>query len=208
MSEDKEKDSNKDEDLLSMVDSLLDSTEDETSKSKNKEESQGTPKKTKVVPVIVRPPKKLKPKPIEIAQPKAQVEPILEPIKQELTATVETKLQSPQEESSPELSLEELADTVLGELDTDLTTPEVKSPKLDTTRIEYKVKTSPTSFEIEEPKKTIPSSYKIKFGTAKKLKSFKLDRDIYVTCPKCKHYFESLDSQDIICPKCHYEFSL
>ncbi|NVM01549.1 MAG: hypothetical protein HWN67_04405 [Candidatus Helarchaeota archaeon] len=208
MSEDEEKNSDKDDDLLSMVDSLLDSTEEETPKPEIKKESQGTPKKTKVVPVIVRPPKKIKPKPIKI-QPKDHIEPVIESIKPKQPESINSKLEIPQkEETTPVLSLDELADTVLEELDAELTTPEVKSSYQDKVKIDYKVKTSIPSYEIEEPKKTIPSSYKIKFGTAKKLKSINLDRDIYVTCPKCKHYFESLETLDIICPKCRSEFSI
>ncbi len=207
MSEDEEKNSDKDDDLLSMVDSLIDS-EDETPKSKMKDNLDGTPKKTKVVPVIVRPPKKFKPRPIKI-QPKTRVETALESIKQIKPVSIDKKSEIPlKKESTPELTLDELADTVLEELDTELTTPEVKSSQKDTIKFEYKVKTTTPSYEIEEPKKSIPSSYKIKFGTAQKIKSVNLDRDMYVTCPKCKHYFESIETQDIICPKCRHEFSI
>ena len=210
MSEDEEKSSNEDEDLLSMVDALLDSTEEQKPKPGIKEESKETPKKTKVVPVIVRPPKKFKPRQIDIKETKDQIKPSPESIEPDIVHNIETTPKPPQkEEPKSELSFDELAETVLGEIDTELTTPEIKQPKMGSVKMDYKVNETPSSYEVDVQKKNIPSSYKIKFGTAKKLTSIKLDKEfLYVTCPKCKYYFESLEPNDIICPNCHYEFSV
>ncbi|MHA1382576.1 MAG: zinc ribbon domain-containing protein [Candidatus Helarchaeota archaeon] len=200
MSENKEKKSEEEEDLLSLVDSLLDSPDDKNSKVEIKKDLKPAPKKSKVVPVIVRPPKKLKPKLIKPVPIQNQIKPMEQKIYQkEIDQTTQistSSLTTPIEEKpSPKLSLDELAATVLDELESDLEPSETT------------VKTEPAKFEFkyEAKKKETSSSYSIKFGTHKKLES--LEKDLKVRCPNCGHFFESLETEDIICPKCYKMFN-
>lgn len=220
MSEDDEKKSEEDEDILSVVESLLDSPEKETSDIKHKTE---LPMKKNVVPVIVRPPKKLEPKEITPIKPKIEPTPIV-PVKPKIEAdsskeilkkslsetikeikTADATAESVKEETESPLSLDELADTVLGELDSELDVPETPLSKSDSFKLDLDFSKISTKSTTDEPKKTIPLSYKVSFGTHKKIET--LQKDVYVWCPKCGYKFETLDNEDIICPKCHFMFN-
>ncbi|MHA1379892.1 MAG: FmdB family zinc ribbon protein [Candidatus Helarchaeota archaeon] len=181
MSEDKEKNSEDEDDLLSMVDSLLG---DDTSESGQNKSLEVSTKKSKVVPVVVRPPKNLKQKKDVPIKPKIETRP--------KEVTFETNKQD--KKSVSNLSLEELSETVLEVIDSeaDILKEVSQTKKVSTIDLDLKKKSQ------------IPSSYKIKFGTHKKLDTLK--KDIKVKCPKCGHYFETLETEDIICPKCHSFF--
>ena len=221
MSEDENKDTDEDIDILSMVDSLRDDSDEESPEIKPevKPEVALPPKpKKKVVPVIVRPPKKIEPvvvKPL-IVKPKPKQEFGLESIN-EPTPSIEEPIQEApepiQEEEKPtsKLTLDDLASTVLDELGSELDSVEEKkatsSFKLD---LKHRVKVE-SDFEIKEKetyveeKKEIPSSYKISIGKRKKLSE--LTKDVYVYCPFCGNKFETLETEDIICPKCRKMFN-
>ena len=145
MSKDKEKKTEDDSDLLSLIDSLLDSNADDALEIKSTEK-------------------------VEI--------------------------------------LDQLAESVLGELSTEPTDSNLQIPKYDLEKKAFEVYNVSESSGIKESKKTIPSSYKIKFSSYKTLKSIQKDKNTNLTCPKCNYIFESLETEDIICPKCHHVFNL